>query len=211
MEFSRQEHWSGLPFPSPVDLSDPGIEPGSPGLQADSLPSELQEVPSAKQFWNTIALLQLHELGSLNNQIICEVCFNHKYTCTHSFKTSVASCLSSVQRPRIHSFRMNGKPFILDYQVPTPTPISSPAPSLAHICSSCFSELFLKHTKHTPALEFLHKLFPVHGNSSWRDTALSFRSRLIRHLVTLLKIANSTPTPCTPYLSLILLTFHHST
>ena len=50
MEFSRQEHWSGLPFPSPVDLSDPGIEPGSPGLQADSLPSELQEVPSAKQF-----------------------------------------------------------------------------------------------------------------------------------------------------------------
>ena len=150
MEFSRQEHWSGLPFPSPVDLSDPGIEPGSPGLQADSLPSELQEVPSAKQFWNTIALLQLHELESLNNQIICEVCFNHKYTCTHSFKTSVASCLSSVQRPRIHSFRMNGKPFILDYQVPTPTPISSPAPSLAHICSSCFSELFLKHTKHVP-------------------------------------------------------------
>ena len=48
------------------------------------------------------------------------------------------------------SFRMNGKPFILDYQVPTPTPISSPAPSLAHICSSCFSELFLKHTKHVP-------------------------------------------------------------
>ena len=40
MEFSRQEYWSGLPFPSPGDLPDPGIEPGSPALQADALPSE---------------------------------------------------------------------------------------------------------------------------------------------------------------------------
>ena len=39
MGFSRQEYWSGLPFPSPGDLPDPGIEPGSPALQADSLPS----------------------------------------------------------------------------------------------------------------------------------------------------------------------------
>ena len=42
MEFSRQEYWSGLPFPSPGDLSDLGIEPGSPALQADTLPSEPQ-------------------------------------------------------------------------------------------------------------------------------------------------------------------------
>ena len=41
MEFSRQEYWSGLPFPSPGDLPYPGIEPRSPTLQADSLPSEL--------------------------------------------------------------------------------------------------------------------------------------------------------------------------
>ena len=40
VEFSRQEHWSGYLFPSPGDLPDPGIEPGSPALQADSLPSE---------------------------------------------------------------------------------------------------------------------------------------------------------------------------
>ena len=40
--FSRQEYWSGLPVPSPEDLPDPGIEPRSPALQADSLPSELQ-------------------------------------------------------------------------------------------------------------------------------------------------------------------------
>ena len=40
MKFSRQEYWSGLPFPSPGDLPDPGIEPRSPALQAGSLPSE---------------------------------------------------------------------------------------------------------------------------------------------------------------------------
>ena len=38
--FSRQEYWSGLMFPSPGNLPDPGMEPGSPALQADSLPSE---------------------------------------------------------------------------------------------------------------------------------------------------------------------------
>ena len=41
MEFTRQEYWSRLPFPSPGDLPDPGIQPGgTPALQADSLPSE---------------------------------------------------------------------------------------------------------------------------------------------------------------------------
>ena len=38
--FSRQEYWSGVPFPSPGDLPNPGIEPGSPALRADALPSE---------------------------------------------------------------------------------------------------------------------------------------------------------------------------
>ena len=46
MEFSRQEYWSGLPFPSPGDLPDPGVEPRSLTLQADSLPSE----PPGKPF-----------------------------------------------------------------------------------------------------------------------------------------------------------------
>ena len=41
MGFSRQEYCSGLPFPSPGHLPDPGIKPRSPALQADSLPSEL--------------------------------------------------------------------------------------------------------------------------------------------------------------------------
>ena len=41
MGLSRQEYWKELPFPSPEDLPDPGLEPGSPALQGDSLPSEL--------------------------------------------------------------------------------------------------------------------------------------------------------------------------
>ena len=46
MEFSRQEYWSGLPFPSPGDLPSPGNEPESPALHTDALPSELLEKQS---------------------------------------------------------------------------------------------------------------------------------------------------------------------
>ena len=41
MGFSQQEYWSGVPLPSPRDLPNPGIEPWSPALQTDALPSEL--------------------------------------------------------------------------------------------------------------------------------------------------------------------------
>ena len=41
-EFSKQEYWSGLPFPAPEELLHPGIKPWSPASQADSLPFELQ-------------------------------------------------------------------------------------------------------------------------------------------------------------------------
>ena len=51
MRFSRQGYWSGLPFPSPGDLPNPGIEPGSPALQADSLPTELQGKPKQYIPW----------------------------------------------------------------------------------------------------------------------------------------------------------------
>ena len=50
MGFCRQEYWSGLPFPSPVDLPDPGIELGSPALQADSLPAEPTRNPESHNF-----------------------------------------------------------------------------------------------------------------------------------------------------------------
>ena len=47
MGFSRQEYWSGLPFPSRGDIPDPEIKPGSPALQTDALPSE---PPGKSQF-----------------------------------------------------------------------------------------------------------------------------------------------------------------
>ena len=52
MEFSRQEYWSGLPFPLPGVLPDPRMETGSPTLQADSLPSEPPGNPISYRYLN---------------------------------------------------------------------------------------------------------------------------------------------------------------
>ena len=59
MEFSRQEYWSGLPFPSPADLPDLGIKPRYPALQADSFPYELQGSSSIPYPKVKIKLLRL--------------------------------------------------------------------------------------------------------------------------------------------------------
>ena len=56
MGFSRQEYWSGLPFPSPGDLPNPGIEPGSPALEADALTSEPPGKPRNKSKLLTLLL-----------------------------------------------------------------------------------------------------------------------------------------------------------
>ena len=61
MEFSRQGYWSGLTFPSPGDLPDPVIEPGSPAIQSDSLPSE----PLGKPIFNQIS----HSQSNITRQI----------------------------------------------------------------------------------------------------------------------------------------------
>ena len=67
MEFSSQEYWSGLPCPSPGDLPNPGIEPRSPALQADSLPSELSAKPKNTGL-GTLSLLQGIFLTQESNQ-----------------------------------------------------------------------------------------------------------------------------------------------
>ena len=69
MEFSRQEYWSGLPFPSPGNLPNPGTEPGSLALQADSLLSESSGMPF---FWHEVTTKSL-EPHSLEEDLM------HKY------------------------------------------------------------------------------------------------------------------------------------
>ena len=64
MGFSRQEYWSGLPFLSPGDLPDPGVEPGSPALQADSLLPE----PPGKNMAVITFLLICHLMGLIKGQ-----------------------------------------------------------------------------------------------------------------------------------------------
>ena len=59
VEFSRHEYWSGLPFPPPGDLPDPGIKPESPALQADSLLNEPQESPRNKHKDTDLILIYL--------------------------------------------------------------------------------------------------------------------------------------------------------
>ena len=59
MEFSRQEYWSGLPFPSPGDLPNPGIEFGSPELQADTLPSEPPGKPIYRDLYTKGSIYRL--------------------------------------------------------------------------------------------------------------------------------------------------------
>ena len=82
MGFPRQEHWSGLPFPSPGDLPDPGITPGSPALQADSLPSEAPEKPDlcllAPPIHKTLGPLMTVTLRKSPTENTAET--NHKYS-----------------------------------------------------------------------------------------------------------------------------------
>ena len=62
MDFSRQEYWSGLPFPSPGDLPNPGIKPGSPALEADTLTSEPHIYARHATFKNNLLELLLLEI-----------------------------------------------------------------------------------------------------------------------------------------------------
>ena len=68
MGFSRQEYWSGLPFPSPGDLPEPGIEPGSPALQADALTSE----PPGKTLRDTQKLIAAWQKMEEKHMVNCQ-------------------------------------------------------------------------------------------------------------------------------------------
>ena len=66
MEFSRKEYWSRLPFPSPGDLPNPGIEPGSPTLQADSLLSE----PLGKSILSVKRYLTFNSIKKIDTELL---------------------------------------------------------------------------------------------------------------------------------------------
>ena len=67
MEFSRQEYWSGLPFPSPGDLRDARINPQSLALQVDSLPSEPPGKPFFALVWIFYDLIMTSSIGPVVN------------------------------------------------------------------------------------------------------------------------------------------------
>ena len=73
MGFPRQEYWSGLPFPSPEDLSEPGIKSESPALQADSPPSEPPGKPINRKDWSADPQVQHPEI----HYVSLRVQFNH--------------------------------------------------------------------------------------------------------------------------------------
>ena len=72
MGFSRQKYWSGLPFPSPGDLTDPGMELRSPALQADAL---LSEPPGKIKIHNITSKTQYMEEGSKKCRTF-KICLN---------------------------------------------------------------------------------------------------------------------------------------
>ena len=75
MEFSRQEYWNGLPFLSPGDLSDPGTEPRSHALQADSLLSEPAKKSGIYLFMPKTQLLRLTTIKSMKLMLNSMSCF----------------------------------------------------------------------------------------------------------------------------------------
>ena len=64
--FSRPEYWSGQPFPSPGDLPNPGMEPRSPSLQADSLPADSQRKPKNTEVGNLFLLQRIFRTQESN-------------------------------------------------------------------------------------------------------------------------------------------------
>ena len=87
MGFSRQEYWSGLPFPSPGDLPDLGIEPWSPTLQADALTSE----PPGKPYMYILIYIYLQRYAHKKYMCvytciyIC-VCIHYSSVCIRKIK-----------------------------------------------------------------------------------------------------------------------------
>ena len=89
--FSRQEYWSGLPFPSPEDLPNPGIEPGSPALQEDALTSEPPGKPGTEKALDKYLLKEGRD-GWVNFSWDWNYIFKHWITSAAAAATSLQLC-----------------------------------------------------------------------------------------------------------------------
>ena len=102
MRFSRQEYWSGLPFPSPGDLPNSGIEPGSPAFQADALNTEPPGKPSVIQIffyvfmWSFIIFACKSCIFLWNFFLLIYICLLSSITQFHLHLLSYLLCLTVI-------------------------------------------------------------------------------------------------------------------
>ena len=100
--FPQKEYWSGLPFPSPRDLPNPGIEPGSPSLPANTLPSEPPGKPHGKREKDKVTLRKMIRKSTFLT--VLEALTNLKFLPYTSYVTSVKApmCFTSlhIQKPK---------------------------------------------------------------------------------------------------------------
>ena len=101
MGFSRQECWTGLPFPSPGYLPDPGIKPGSPALQAEALPSEPPGTPNKKP---VLCPENQYYLGNKSHCSSWKEKNSHKFICHFDFDSFFHLCSTFSGSQRICSF-----------------------------------------------------------------------------------------------------------
>ena len=135
----RQEWWNGLPFPSPGDLPDQGIKPGSPALQAESLPSE----PTGKwliQFavWRALTVFTLLCLSELLLLLLCALWCSHGLiflfgNSDQVFYFRLNSAVPAPSRISAHSFASLPEQPQLCLQAVTCTPVCA-----AYLCFTNF-------------------------------------------------------------------------
>ena len=139
MRFSRQGSWSGLPFPSPGDLPNPGIEPRSPALQANSLPTKLQGKPLICGEFSVIIVSNIYHFPFSHSEfpIMCMLHFFHsptdlEYSVLFSLFTFCFSVLAV-------SIEMSS-----NSEIPS-SAMSKTNESIRSILHSCYSALDLSH------------------------------------------------------------------
>ena len=146
--FSRQEHWSGLPFPSLEDLPNPGIEPGAPTLQTDALLSEPPGKPQLLRSWHlsTHVCTHTHRLQlSLHPFKICLVLLVYLYQQHKNLAINSIIFPSSYVFIFLPSFVF----FLFSFLPP------SLLPSISSFLPPFFSFFLFSHT-HTPSQPCKH-------------------------------------------------------